>query len=302
MDLSISAILWVPVLAWATAGLGLWAAFPRSTSRQLLRLATIFVALWALLATTALLWIVAYGAPGVLALATDPLAAVTASALPLWFFGALGAFTVCAVAFLLNQIAGRGLLSVLASEPLPWPSRLPPPMGHTELLRIDRDAPEAFSFTLVAWDPSGIGRPYRRELIIVSRGLEAILSIEELDAVVAHELAHIEDLDSRYLTFFRTFARMMRFDPVLSFVASRLTDREEFEADRVAAHSTHRPVALARALFKVLEATAPAAGPTTRVGLLGREGARRRAVVLARIVRLLDLAESKEFREGPAGE
>jgi Zn-dependent protease with chaperone function len=132
--------------------------------------------------------------------------------------------------------------------------------------------------------------------------LEALLSPEELEAVVAHELAHVEDLDSRYLTFFRTFARMMRFDPVLSFVASRLTDREEFEADRVAAHSTHRPVALARALFKVLEATAPSTGSYSPVGLLGREGTRRRAVVLARIVRLLDLAESKEFREGPAGE
>src|SRR5580658_5817854 len=109
MDLAISLVLGAPVLAWAAAGFGLWLAFPRSTSPQLLRLATVFVALWAVLATTALLWLLMHGAPGLVTLWSDPLVAFTAAALPLWAFGAFGAFTVCAIAFLLNQVAGRGL-------------------------------------------------------------------------------------------------------------------------------------------------------------------------------------------------
>jgi Zn-dependent protease with chaperone function len=108
----------------------------------------------------------------------------------------------------------------------------------------------------------------------------------------------VRDLDSRYLTFFRTFARMMRWDPVLSYLAASVTRHEEYSADLAAARMTRDPRALARALYKVVTVDGPTgAAPTT--GLLGLGGSQGRAEALQRIERLLELAESPEFREAP---
>ena len=91
--------------------------------------------------------------------------------------------------------------------------------------------------------------------------------------MIAHELAHVEGLDSRYLTFFRTLARMMRWDPVLAFLAHSLTRHEEFLADRLAVDVTRRPLAMARALYKVSRSGGlPALAPGTN--LIGASGAR----------------------------
>jgi Zn-dependent protease with chaperone function len=114
--------------------------------------------------------------------------------------------------------------------------------------------------------------------------------------VVAHEAGHIRALDGRFLTFFRTLARTMRWDPILAYLADRLTEREEFRADLEAVGVTGRPRALARALYKVSRLPPPPRVASALLGVGGRRGQRQ---AVERIRRLVLLAESGRYSEDP---
>lgn len=292
---ALSELLYLPVVVWVATGVGLLVAYRRSTPTLVLRLAATFLGLWAVLATTVLVWVLLHGGvPGVLALVHSPLLLFQSRWTLVWLTGAVGAFGVFTVAFVLNQVVARGLLGLLATCAVPWPAGLPPPVAPTSLFEFESSAAEAFTFTVL--EP-GIreGRlPYGRDLILISRGLRELLSPEELRAVVAHELGHIRGLDSRYLTFLRTFAHMMRWDPLLAYLARRLTIREEYRADTEAAGMTRRPIELARALYKAV--TLPeSASSRPFPAFLGFSGRLARREAYARIRRLVALAESGEF-------
>jgi Zn-dependent protease with chaperone function len=294
-------LLWyMPVAVWAATGAGLVYACRGARPTTVLRLAAAFLALWALLATTLLVWVLANGdGVAILGLLQNPAVFFAPRYGVLWLVGAVGAFAVLATAFLLNQVVGRGLLLVYRSRPIAWPRGLPPPIEPIRLLVIESPRLEAFSFTLLA--PTRARLFQRREIILVSRGLLRALTPVELEAVIAHELAHIEGLDSRYLTFFRTLARMMRWDPVLAYLARSLTRHEEIHADRLAVDVTRRPLALARALYKASRARSI---PASRAvpGLLGAGGRAGQREVAERIRRLVGMAESGDYPEdGSAG-
>jgi Zn-dependent protease with chaperone function len=294
-----SELLYVPVVVWIATGIGLLVAYRKSTPRLVLRLAAGFLALWAVLATTVLVWVLLNGGMGaVLALLHSPLLLFQSRWLLVWLTGAIGALMVFTAAFALNQLVGHGLLKVLPTEPVEWPADLPAPERPTSLLEFESPAAEAFSFTLL--EPGlGEGRaPYRRDVILVSRGLRSLLDPEELDAVVAHELGHIRGLDSRYLTFLRTFAQMMRWDPLLAYLARSLTTREEYRADLDAARMTQQPMALARALYKAMTMFPPASARQFP-GFLRISGRRGHREAYERIRRLLELAESGAFEGAP---
>ncbi|HZY92298.1 MAG TPA: M48 family metalloprotease [Thermoplasmata archaeon] len=289
------ALLYVPVLVWISTGVVLLFAYRRSGPRLVLRLAAAFLGLWALLATTTLVWVLGNGGlPALARLTREPLALFEPQYGMLWLAGGAGAFAVLTLAFLLNQLVGRGFLHLLHPTPLRWPHRLPVPTERTSLLRYPSEAPEAFSFTLLNVVGSGRLRPHRHEVILLSDGLLARLTAEELEAVVAHELGHVRDLDARYLTFFRTLSRLMRWDPVLAVLAASLTRREEYEADDAAVALTRRPMALARALYKASAASgsAPLGRASAFLGVGGRRG---RTETLRRIERLIALANSGAF-------
>ncbi len=135
-------------------------------------------------------------------------------------------------------------------------------------------------------------------MILVSRRLRTLLARDELDAVVAHELGHIRGLDSRYLTFLRTFSQMMPWDPLLAYLSSSLTTREEYRADLDAARITQRPMALARALYKAMTVPDPVP-PRPFPGFLRLAGRRGRREAYERIRRLVALAESGAFEGEP---
>lgn len=286
----------LPVIAWVACGIAVVVVLRwHGTSRLLLRLATIFLALWAVLATTALVWLVANGGwPAFVSLAQRPPAIFSASAFGFWALGAIGAFLVLFAAFLVNQLVGRSILRICRPKPLAWPPRLAARAGPTELRLFSAPSAQAFSFTLVEWRGRGF---HRREVILLSDTLWGALEPAEREAVIAHELAHVLELDSRYLTFFRTFAKLMRWDPVLGTLAGRVTHREEFRADDNAVAATQHPLALARALFKAI--TLPEVGPrSATVGFLGAGGRYGRRQALERIHRLVAIADSQE----PLGE
>jgi Zn-dependent protease with chaperone function len=295
MGTTLVALLYLPVLAWVILGLGLLLAYGRSASALVFRLAAVFLGIWALLATTALLWVLTNGGwAGVVDLAHSPLLVFQGRYAPLWLAGAVGAFGVFVLAFLISQVVGRGFLALLRPRPLAWPTSLPSPAKPTSLLTFTSDRPDAFTFTLVDRDDSG--RLGRHDFILISSGLLELLTPDERDAVVAHEAGHIRALDGRYLTFIRTMARTMRWDPILAYLADRLTEREEFRADLDAVALTRRPKALARALYKVSRLAPPSFGVP---GLMGVGGRRGRLQAAERIRRLVLLAESGQYPEEP---
>jgi Zn-dependent protease with chaperone function len=289
-------LLYLLVLAWAASGIGLLVAFRRSTSTVVFRLAAAFLALWAFVATTGLVWMVANGGwDGLVRLVASPLTVFDPSFAELWAFGAVGAFAIFLTAFVLSQSVGRGYLAVRRPCPVDWPERLPAAQIPTDLLAFPSPKVEAFSFTLI--EPGGRSFVRRRNVILISDGLQAHLTPVEVEAVIAHELGHLKELDGRYLTFFRTLARLMRWDPILAYLADRLTEREEFRADLDAVDLTGRPRALARALFKAGRFASE--GSLGARGFLGAGGRRGRQQAIERIRRLVALAESGRFPEEP---
>jgi Zn-dependent protease with chaperone function len=295
MGSSLVALLYLPLLAWLAVGILLLVAYRRSDSAVVFRLAAVFLAIWALFATTGLLWVLTNGGwVGVVHLAHAPLLLFEPRYLGMWAAGAIGAFGVFFVAFVLSQAVGRGFLALLRPRPLAWPSALPRPATPTSLLTFLSDQPEAFAFTLL--ERGGPRFLRRHDFILVSKRLLDALTTEERNAVVAHEVGHIRELDGRYLTFFRTLSRTMRWDPILAYLADRLTEREEYRADLDAVELTRQPQALARALYKVARfPSVPRAAP----GLLGVGGRRGRRQAAERIRRLMRLAESGQYEEGP---
>ncbi|MGA8541996.1 MAG: M48 family metalloprotease [Thermoplasmata archaeon] len=296
MTAPVVGLLYVPVLAWVAVGLVLLLAYRKSTSTVVFRLAVAFLACWAIFATTGLVWVLSGGGWGaVVQLVADPAVIFEPQFARLWVLGALGAFGIFLTAFLLSQAVGRGFLAIHRPRVLSWPERIVPPSTPIDLLAFPSPRVEAFTFTLL--EIGDRGRPRRRDVILVSEGLMDQLSAEEREAVVAHELGHIRELDGRYLTFFRTLSRMMRWDPILAYLSNRLTEREEFRADLDAVEMTSRPRALARALYKASRSE----GETFRglPGLLGPGGRRGREQAVVRIRRLVALAESGRFPEEP---
>jgi Zn-dependent protease with chaperone function len=289
-------LLYLLALAWASIGVGLLFAYRRAASTVVFRLAVAFLAMWAFVATTGLVWVVANGGwPAMVRLIASPLAIVDPGFALVWLLGGMGAFAIFLTAFVLSQSVGRGYLAVRRPRSLEWPTGLPAPAIPTDLLAFPAHHVEAFSFTLVAPDRRAI--LLRRNVILVSDGLVERLTADEVEAVVAHEVAHLRELDGRYLTFFRTLARLVRWDPILAYLADRLTEREEFRADLNAVELTGRPRSLARALFKAREFGGDRRSPAP--GFLGGGGRRGQRQALERIRRLVALAESGRFPEEP---
>lgn len=289
---------YAPILLWAGLGVALMLTYRRSPSSTVFRLTALFLGVWALFATTALAYVLANGGwAALIALARSPYVLLSPDVADVWVAGALGAFVVFLVAFILSQAVGQGFLRLFPSQELPWPARLPAPSTATSLRLFRSPSEGAFAFTLLErGGPRGV-RP--RDVIMVSEGLFAELDPREWEAVLAHELGHLRGLDGRYLTFFRTLSRMMRWDPILAYFAESLTRREEFRADLDAVDLTRRPRALARALYKAA-ALSPSLGGSLP-GLLGVGGRRGRRQAVERIRRLVALAESGRFPEESGG-
>ena len=86
--------------------------------------------------------------------------------------------------------------------------------------------------------------------VAISQHLTGSLSRDETEAVLAHELSHIRNGDSRAKGVARMARLAFRFDPVLRLVEAAVHRERELWADRVAIEFTGKPLALASALVK----------------------------------------------------
>ncbi|MGH2747945.1 MAG: M48 family metalloprotease [Actinomycetota bacterium] len=89
--------------------------------------------------------------------------------------------------------------------------------------------------------------------IMLARDLVASLDDRELEAIVAHEIAHLEARDGRLIAVAGILRDMVVWNPIAHFALRRLEIDREFEADRRAADMTGKPLAVASSLLKMCE-------------------------------------------------
>lgn len=93
----------------------------------------------------------------------------------------------------------------------------------------------------------------RKGRILVSEAVIFDLDREELEGVLAHEVAHLETLDVRVVFTAGLLRDLVAWNPLAHVAYRRLASDREREADRRAATLTARPLAVASGLLKMYE-------------------------------------------------
>ncbi|WP_461374492.1 M56 family metallopeptidase [Candidatus Aquicultor sp.] len=90
-------------------------------------------------------------------------------------------------------------------------------------------------------------------IIVLPDGLVDMLSGDELEAVIAHELAHIKRKDSIWLWLNIICKEVMFFNPFTRIAFKLISDERERAADYLAVITTDKPIALATSFVKIAE-------------------------------------------------
>jgi Zn-dependent protease with chaperone function len=97
----------------------------------------------------------------------------------------------------------------------------------------------------------------RRPVVLVGRDLLERLDEDEVEGVLAHELAHVRRRDNLVASLLGAVRDLTFFVPFGGWAIRQLHRERELAADQVAVAATGRPGALASGLLKVLEVAAP---------------------------------------------
>ncbi len=100
----------------------------------------------------------------------------------------------------------------------------------------------------------------RRPALVVSPATTVTLGPEELDAAVAHEVAHATHRDPAWGFVLMAARALLFFNPAAQWTARALVDDVERRADQVAVRLTGHPEPLARAIERLFGANHPAPG------------------------------------------
>ena len=92
-----------------------------------------------------------------------------------------------------------------------------------------------------------------RPLVVVSESLISLLTRDELQAVMAHELAHIRNSDTALKAFVTAYKAALPHDPVIRLLEAAFHREREIVADDTAVAVTRKPLSLASALLKIYE-------------------------------------------------
>jgi heat shock protein HtpX len=90
-----------------------------------------------------------------------------------------------------------------------------------------------------------------KTMIVLSSGLISTLNQIELEAVIAHELAHVKNRDFHLMAAVSSLKVAAFFNPFAYLSASMLARERELLADEVGTKMTHRRNAFKRALVKI---------------------------------------------------
>ncbi len=123
-----------------------------------------------------------------------------------------------------------------------------------------------------------------RPIVLVPAALLAQMSPEMLEAVIAHELAHVRRLDLWVNVFQRVVETLLFYHPGVWWISGRLRSERELCCDELAVRATGEPLIYASALEQAGRARFAARRPGLAAGL----GAGRKAV-LARVRHVLGM-------------
>lgn len=88
-------------------------------------------------------------------------------------------------------------------------------------------------------------------LVVMSESLIPLLKGDELEAVMAHELAHIKNSDTSLKALVTAYKAALPHDPVIRLVEAAFHREREMLADETAVSITGKPLSLASALLKI---------------------------------------------------
>lgn len=97
----------------------------------------------------------------------------------------------------------------------------------------------------------------RRPVLVIDAALIAALDPQELEGVIAHELAHVRRRDNLMALAVGLVRDAFWFVPGGGWAIHQLHAEREIAADSLAVEATRRPAALASGLLKVIEAGRP---------------------------------------------
>lgn len=134
-----------------------------------------------------------------------------------------------------------------------------------------------------------------KPIVVMSEKLLSLLKTDEIEAVIAHELAHIKNSDTSLKALVTAYKTVLPFDPLIRIIEAAFHREREMVADETAARITRKPISLAMALIKIYEAF-PRGNLVSQTGLsilgVGSTIGNRHPPIRERVNRLIRLAET----------
>lgn len=156
---------------------------------------------------------------------------------------------------LLRRLVGAIAVRRLLSRCRPLPALL---RSRVQLMvaRLSREAglkkvPEIMLLPVGAPGAFAVGS--RRSRILLAPELLVDLDSSELEAILAHEVAHLEARDCQVMIGAGFLRDLVAWNPIAHLAYHHLMNDREFEADRRAASLTGQPLAVASSLLKVCD-------------------------------------------------
>ena len=133
--------------------------------------------------------------------------------------------------------------------------------------------------------------------ILISPALVKALTDDELDGILAHEVAHVVARDVPVTVVAGLLRDLVAWNPMAHVALRRLVAQREFEADRCAARLTGKPLAVASSLLKMCELI----GRPPRRSIRAAAFFGRRTPLKRRVANLLALADGRMSAREPGG-
>ena len=171
----------------------------------------------------------------------------------------VAALWLAGVAVMLWRLA-REARALARMRHAPAPAPVSAALRETVRARLVKSLPEIREARVRSPQVAG----WWRARLLVPRGLPALLDAAELEAVLLHELAHVQRGDLRWNLLQRIVLALLWFHPVAWALQAAISRERERCCDALAVRHGARPAALARALVKLAEA---GARPTLAMGM-----------------------------------
>jgi Zn-dependent protease with chaperone function len=219
--------------------------------------------------------------------------------------------TVFSIAILVSMAVALPLsVFVTLKVPMAVARRLMKELPEAESGVFDLAKPTAKDFGIPALrilqSPVGVPFAYSvggaESVMVVSKGLVTQLDKDEVETVLAHELAHVKNHDTALNTIVAVYRRVLFFDPFIRLMERAICSEKEFSADELSARETKKPLSLASALLKISSAQSGGRGSRVKVeglSILGSSRFVRPPSVKQRIERLMKLATELEGEAVP---